>query len=75
MGVARHRTHDARRTEPRAQPVDQMRQLDSMIVAREPGLHLVHALDHERRQPQHVVTEAGIGFVAATPQSARKTAV
>ena len=35
-----------------------------MIVAREPGLHLVHALDHQRREPQHVVAEAGIGLVA-----------
>ncbi len=51
-------------TETRAEPVDEMRKLGGMIGRGEPGLRRIAALGRERAEPDDVIAEAGIAFVA-----------
>ncbi len=55
---------DAAQAEARAEPVDQMRQLNRVVGCGEPGLRRFVPLGDERRETQHIEAEARIELVA-----------
>ena len=64
MRVLRHEPRHPAQPEARAEPVDEMRKLFRMVGRGEAGLRRIAAVGRERAEPDHVVAEAGIAFVA-----------
>src|SRR6516165_1788825 len=69
MGVLRHQPRKAARPKASAQTINQMRELGLGVRSDQAALRWLERLRNQRRQPDHVVTKAGIALVANHRQS------